>query len=293
MTKKTKLAEAVRLRLRELRYKQEDFTLDEQLEHDTFRTQLTRNIFSPHSLQAAANLLTDGDLSALKASYEFGVTSRGKETILQPTQALKEKVNRTIKTSPSALIEDIQRLYERLRPEDLAVICSLSEAPLEVTKFGWNSLKDSLHAAVKSGTTFVYIRPTDDYINKMSGSLSEFFSRRSPADEHNELKSNLVAGGLTKSHVDKHVLLIQPEWSPFWVVGMRFGFYSLKSEEGGRRDMTLFARFPFGGSLQGERSDDPNLLVFGDQRMRDAFHAYLVDCFQSSEKLRPLLGRLR
>ena len=154
-------------------------------------------------------------------------------------------------------------------------------------------MREPMCKAVNSGTVFVYIRPTEDYIKRMLGPLSKYFSRRSPTEEHEELKSNLVAAGIKRKDVNGRVKLVQPDWCPFWVVGMRFGFYSVASEEGGRRDMTLFARFPFGGSMPGERSVDPNLLVFGDQRMRDAFHDYVVDRFENDPDLQPLLGRLR
>lgn len=293
MTNKTMLSKAIRERLRELSYKQEDYALDERLEHDTFRAQLTRNTFSTHSLQAAANLLTDGNVDVLKTKYQFEVTSRGKETVLQPTQSIRERVNRMIKTPSSELVEDIQRLYSWLKPNDLAIISSLDESPLEATKSGWNSMKEPMSKAIDSGTIFVYIRPTEDYIKKMLGPLSKYFSRRSPAEEHEELRSNLIAAGIKRKDVNMRVKLVQPDWCPFWVIGMRFGFYSIASEDGGRRDMTLFARFPFGGSMPGERSVDPNLLVFGDQRMRDAFHDYIVDCFENDDDLKPLLERLR
>lgn len=288
---KPDLADVIRKKLQDENQTQEDYATRVRLDPDTFRAQLARNTYSPRMLEELAKLLNCEE-KELERSYTFNRTKNRREAILTPTEAIQERVNRTIKAPPLQLEKDIGRLYSWLGENDLAVICSLNERPLEFTPNGWIRLNESLSQAVRSGAVFVYIRPTERLIEKYAEVLPESFIRRSPVDDIKDLKSKLIANGLDKDKVEAGIKLHQAEWCPFWSVGMRFGFYSIGGEKGESRDMALFARFPFGGSFMGNKDADPDLLLYSDQRSREAFQSYLIHSFESDPKLRPLLDRL-
>jgi hypothetical protein len=293
---KSKLNEAVRDRLDSLSLTQKEFAHKNLIDHNVLRVQLTRNVYSAKVLAAAAELLCGGNKSQLKKLYDFRETTRTRESIVLPTQTLKESVGRTIKPRHAAtLTHDIELLYAGLRASDLVVICTFDLPPLECTAPGWERLKNPLVNAVAAGTQFVYIRPTATVISQQSKMLPECFTNRTPLEEFEDLRKNLrkSVGSNQKaaSNVTANVHLLQVDQCPFWAIGMRFGFYSVASEVTEKRDMTLFARFPFGGRFSGDETVDSKLLLFADERTKDAFQSYLIRQFEESQ-LEKLIGRL-
>lgn len=291
-----KLNSALRERLAQMGLTQQSFADQNRLAHNVLRVQLSRNIFSPNVLKAAAELLCEGSKSELERLYDFRETIRKHESVVGPTQSLKERVGRTIKPPQAGLTHDIERLYSTLGASDLVVICSLDLPPLECTSLGWWKLKDSLVKAVSAGTRFVYVRPNSEVISQQSQMLPEFFNKRTPFQEHKDLQKNLLESVGTKEQARKNVAanvkLLEVDWCPFWAIGMRFGFYSVLNEEKETRDITLFARFPFGGHFAGEESVDSKLLLFADERTRDAFQTYLIGQIEKKRELRQLTDDL-
>jgi hypothetical protein len=293
---KMMLNAAIRQRLAELKRTQEWFAEQSRMSANVLRVQLSRNIYSDTTLKAAAELLCDGSKSELSNLYEFQETVRKRESTVAPTQSLKERVGRTIRPPQSGLTQDIYRLYSMLGASDLVVICTLDLPPLECTSLGWPKLKDALTKAVVAGSNFVYIRPNSAAVAQHSQMLPEFFNKRTPSQEYKELQKNLLESIGSKNDARKNVMnnvkLLEVEWCPFWSIGTRFGFYSVLNEEKQTRDLTLFARFPFGGHPAGEESVDSNLLLYSDERTREAFQTYLIRQFDNKRELRHLSGYL-
>jgi hypothetical protein len=295
MTKsKPKLNTAIRAQLDVLSLTQKEFAHRQRIDHAVLRVQLTRNVYSGEVLTGAAQILCDGNRSELKERYEFEETTRKRKSIVLPTQSLRESLGRTIrKRQASNLPHDIEVLYSALRASDLVVICTFDLSPLECTAPGWERLKASLVRAVTNGTQFVYIRPTEAVRTQQSKLLPEFFSARTPVQEIFDLQQKLLnemgSDEQANERLMSSVRLLEVDQCPFWSVGMRFGFYSVTSEEKDTRDMTLFARFPFGG--RSEDSVDSKLLLFADERTTDAFQSYLIRKFEE-HKLPELIARL-
>lgn len=290
--RKRKLGVAIRERLQADGTKQQEFALNERLAHNSFRSQMTRNTFAPRTLRAAANLLTGGDLKRLEDKYDFETTTQGKETVLSPTQSIQQRVGRAVRQEKTKLPEDIKRLYSWLGEngeKDLVVICGLNEFPLEYTPTGWNNVKSYLKQAVERGAVFVYVQPSEQIIKAMSEPLWEFFPPRTPREQHKVLQNNLIGEGLPAERVREQVrLLEETDWCPFWAIGMRFGLY-VTQDRSGSREISLLARFPFAR----DQESDPDLLLYGDKRMRDAFLAYLFNRFENRSDFKRLIERLR
>lgn len=292
MVNKQNLAEALRLALRQRKEKQAEFALSQHIDPDDFRIQLSRNAFSQQTIEAAASILVNGSVADLEEKYEYKFLNKRMDESILPAQAMREKINRLFKAPPRDFLEDVLALYSTLDGDDLVIICSISESPLECTFEGWEALKDVFISAIENKAVFVYIRPSESYLSEISESLLEFFPRNSPRKEIEILHEKLSRAGVS-SDLIKNVKLFETESCPFWSVGLRFGLYSVKQENSKNRDVTLFVRFPFGGIISSEGKPAENILLFVNEKMRNAFLAYLTDTFGQDENFSPLLARLR
>lgn len=291
---KQDLAEAVREKLKSLSKKQIDFATENLLDHNDFRVQLTRNAFSFYTLETIVRLLESEDVSDLREEYDFTEIEKRKDEILSPVQIVQDRISRSLKTpDKDDLVINLRTLYTWLKKDDLVVICSLNESPLEYSYDGWDKLGDVYTEAVKEQAIFLYIRPSQKVLDNFPKRfLHDFFSRSSPKEEVETLRQNVMQAGVSKDKAEKHIRLFEPDFCPFWTMGMRFGFYSILKENK-PRDKALFARFPIGGSLSGNVVDK-NLILFGNKNMRDAFQAYLTICFNREENnLTDLISRLK
>jgi hypothetical protein len=262
---------------------QREFAAENLLDYDDFRIQLSRRAFSTAALQAIARLLEIDGADALARHYSFEKLKKGKDEMLSPVQVVGDRIRRSLKGQEKGdLVSNLSTLYAWLKKDDLVVICTLNEPPLEYSYDGWNRLGELYTGAIEREATFLYIRPTqsvfEQYPKKFVG---QFFGSTSPDEEILELQSNVIRAGIDKHLAETHIRLHKTEFCPFWSIGMRFGFYSVAMGTQSR-DMSLFARFPFGGALSGD-SVDKELILLANTEMREAFHAYLSECFSQED----------
>ncbi|MDZ4779623.1 MAG: hypothetical protein SGJ19_05175 [Planctomycetia bacterium] len=261
-----------------------------QVDRSQFRVHLKRNTFSIEETEAIADFLEVGR-ERLAERFDFAVATQRQESRRSPAKVAKENVRlgiaRNIRSKSTDLQSGILDLYRALDEDDLVVICSVNLLPLELTPGGWNLLRDAWISAVKRGCCFVYIRPADTVLERISNArLHGGIDGARVAADHLKMRQSLMAVDLSKKDIDSRVHLIATEWCPFWAWNMRFGFYSVVTSEG-RRERELFGRFPFGGP-----SANRDLLLYTDIATCDSCIDYLVHEFDQSDKLRALLPRL-
>lgn len=277
------LRDAVRTALEAKGKSQRAFADENLLDYDDFRMQLVRNAFSKPALKVIARLLKVEDADALQRRFEFNVLRKGKDETLSPVQVVEERVRRSLKGQEKGdLVLNLRTLYAWLKEGDLVVICTLNESPLECSYAGWNRLGKDYVKAIASGATFLYIRPRDAVLEKFPKDfVDQFFGRISPDEEVQKLRSNVVKSGVDQDTATKGIRLLKTDFCPFWVIGLRFGFYSVLTSSQSR-DMALFARFPFGGTLDGD-AVEKELILLANPQMREAFQSYLSHCFSRKE----------
>lgn len=98
--KKVTLAKMVRQKLAEMNVSQEDFSLENSIDPNAFRTQLARNSYSSWVLEAIAKLLSYG-LRELSNLYSFNEIRRPMSGYISPIEALKRKIRKSIRIDPN------------------------------------------------------------------------------------------------------------------------------------------------------------------------------------------------
>jgi hypothetical protein len=283
-----KLRDVVRERLEEAKLQQREFAESEFLNYDDFRMQLVRNSFSQAALKAIVKLLNEPSVESLKNKFEFNSLKKTKSETVTGLEIVQERLQNWFRPEKEVdLVHNLATLYARLGEGDLVTVCSLNEPPVESDWAGWDSLGSLYVRAVKNGANFLYIRPDQSVVNSYPKRLTkQFFKGFSPQDDVQSIRNDVIENGVSKKDAEARIRLYSTDICPFWMVGVRLGFYSVVNNDGPRRT-ALFLRFPFGGSLSGD-ADDNNIILLANKQMRDAFQAYLADCFNRVKSLADL-----
>lgn len=277
-----KLAQFVRDYVASLNIGQEHFARVLKLTNANLRVRLRRNSFSLQEVNEIARL-AGTTAKELLASHQVNLAARSRRAETVPpslaAELIRAKINSRIKVSDTPLLHDVRELYSKLGPQDLAVIASVNEAPLEATTAGWQELGDTIRSAVESGTHFVYLRPTIELVKTLVDSgLSEFLNPSLIDDQQRRITARLEESGVSRAKIKQQVRLVRLNSCPFWLWNSRVGLYSFYWPER-RREHAMFVRYPSAIDSDGDR----DLLLETGRVTRDAFCAFLKSLFDSED----------
>ncbi len=296
-----KLKTLIRNHLRRTNRSQNDLAKSLGLDPDIFRAHLARNAFYDEEVKALAKVL--GKSRADLADTHSVIKRRDRfET---PIARARKSVDRQINAVGGGLPRTIMELYKQMTSSDLVVHASFNSPQIELTSRGWAGGQDPIGyhivRAVNAGAIFLYLRPEDRFIKKLTSEasgLSTYLSRVNAREQFDLIRTRgrraATELGLRTDVLESRLLLREvaftaASWCPFFAWNMRFGLYSQLAQTGDRL-IELFASFPFGGV------QDKSLLLYADHDTRDAFVEYLVyylsDTGESEPPLREILCRL-
>lgn len=284
------LGNAIRARLNELGMTRESFANQARVPHDGLHAQLKRNRFTAQTLKALHELLGfPSSINTLRLKYDFKVVKQRSTSIVRPglesTGKYLDRETRHFARNASQFTRD---LYSSLGSGYLVVVCTLDDSPIECTPYGWLNLAKPYVEAIKQGVTFVYIRPSDQYLSNLAQLFPGTISRSDPQVEYEELRKKvLVERATDRNAVARQVQLHRPNLCPFWAPGVKYEFYGCN--RGGKRSEVLFLQIAIRDS--GKIGKD-SVIVVAEETLLRAFRSFIVTEFERNGMLRSLLDRL-
>lgn len=290
-TTKNLLGNAIRARLNELGMTRESFANRAQVPHDGLHAQLKRNRFTAQTLKALHELLGfPSSIDALRRRYDFRIVKQRITSVVRPglesTEKYLDREARRFARNGSRFVRD---LYSCLGSGYLVVVCTMDDPPVECTPYGWLDLAKPYVEAIRQGVTFIYIRPSDQYLSSLAQLLPDTVLRSDPQVECEELRKKVlvVEPSTGRTAVARQIQLHRPRLCPFWAPGVKYEFYGCN--EGCRRNEILFLQFAVRNS---SKTGKDSVIVSAEERLLRAFCSFIVTEFEKDEKLRPLLSRL-
>ncbi|HXC53117.1 MAG TPA: hypothetical protein VN634_19675 [Candidatus Limnocylindrales bacterium] len=276
------LKEQIKRELAVARWTQEDFCSNEKLKLSAFREQLSRNRYSESTLRAVAVLLGVNE-AQLETDFRFEKTGE-RSLVENPRLIVERDAEKDPRKRSLTISRSVEFLYSSLNRDDLVVVFSLAEPPLECTREGWSAIGAVLAAALQRGARLLHVRPSRSTVRTFLSAMPDY-PEFDPDEQFKILQRNLKAAGSGEAMAN--CVLWRPDYCPLWCLGLRFGYYATGRFP--RREYKLFAKFP---STLGSSRGGEILLPTDGANLAQHCHTYLTHAFRtepSLHQLQPLL----